>query len=129
MIATITSVKTNKSASFYELSALDTELKMLCVAEASSLKPLECVRLGVKAIDVAVSLTPTFSTSISNCLECEIVSLNVGEILATLVLRLGDDSVLESVISAHSARALKLKIGLKVYALIKATSFFIKEKI
>ncbi|BCX78913.1 molybdopterin-binding protein [Campylobacter sp. 19-13652] len=129
MLATVKSVKSTKGASFYELIGANAKLKMLIIGDNGALIPNERIRISVKSSDVAVALSPICDISISNCLKCEVVGLNVGEILATVTLRLDDESLIESIITASSARGLNLSIGLRVYALIKATSLFVKERI
>lgn len=128
MIASVKSVKSVKGASFYELGSACGEIKMLSVLSDEALERGDRVRLGVKSSDVVIAVSRVCDISISNCLECEIKELYVGDILATVTLRLSDESLLESIITANSAKVLNLKEKMRVYALLKATSFFIKEK-
>lgn len=129
MIAYLKSATVTDVASFYEFSSSVGDIKVLSVGENFGLKVGESVRLGVKSSDVAIATSRVENSSISNLLSAELVDIKIGKVLASVTLRLNDGSLLESIITANSASLLGLSSGIRVFALLKATSFYIKEKI
>jgi len=64
--------------------------------------------------------------SARNRLEGEIVELQLGGVMAHVVVRVGKN-LIESVITKRSADEMKLKIGDKVSAIIKSTEVMIEK--
>jgi molybdopterin-binding protein len=65
--------------------------------------------------------------SARNRLEGKVVELEVGDILAHIVVRVGEN-VIESVITKRSAEEMKLKVGDTVSAVIKSTEVMLEKK-
>ncbi len=65
--------------------------------------------------------------SARNRLEGKVIELEVGDILAHIVVRVGDN-VIESVITKRSADEMKLKVGDTVSAVIKSTEVMLEKK-
>ena len=65
--------------------------------------------------------------SARNRLEGKVVELEVGDILAHIVVRVGEN-VIESVITRRSAEEMKLKVGDTVSAVIKSTEVMLEKK-
>lgn len=101
---------------------------MVAIGIASKLELGEWVDCEVKSSDVIVSKTKLKDCSLSNEIECVIKEMEVGEILTSLVLG-AKDFTLNSIITSNSARRLNLKLGERVYAYIKATQIYIKERL
>jgi molybdopterin-binding protein len=64
--------------------------------------------------------------SARNQLEAEVVEVNLGDIMAHVVVRIGQSQV-ESVITRRSAEELALKKGDKVTAVIKSTEVMLQK--
>ena len=109
-------------------TASKQELFMVAIGIASKLELGEWVDCEVKSSDVIVSKTKLKDCSLSNEIECVIKEMEVGEILTSLVLG-AKDFTLNSIITSNSARRLNLKLEERVYAYIKATQIYIKERL
>ena len=64
--------------------------------------------------------------SARNHLKGEIVELQLGGVMAHVVIRVGEN-LIESVITKRSADEMKLKIGDKVSAIIKSTEVMLQK--
>ena len=64
--------------------------------------------------------------SARNCLKGEIVELQLGGVMAHVVVRVGEN-LIESVITKRSAEEMKLKIGDTVSAVIKSTEVMLQK--
>jgi molybdopterin-binding protein len=64
--------------------------------------------------------------SARNRLDGEIVELQLGGVMAHVVVRVGQN-LIESVITRRSAEEMKLKIGDKVSAVIKSTEVMLQK--
>lgn len=64
--------------------------------------------------------------SARNCLPGIIVELQVGGVMAHVVVKVGDN-LIESVITKRSADEMKLKIGDSVSAIIKSTEVMLEK--
>ena len=65
--------------------------------------------------------------SARNRLEGKITELQLGGVMAHVVIRVGDN-LIESVITKRSADEMKLKIGDKVSAIIKSTEVMLEKE-
>jgi molybdopterin-binding protein len=64
--------------------------------------------------------------SARNRLQGKIVELELGEVMAHVVVEVGDNLV-ESVITKRSAQEMKLKVGDTVSAIIKSTEVMLEK--
>ena len=64
--------------------------------------------------------------SARNRLEGEVTELQLGGVMAHVVVRVGKNSI-ESVITRRSAEEMKLKVGDKVAAVIKSTEVMLQK--
>jgi molybdopterin-binding protein len=64
--------------------------------------------------------------SARNRLEGKIVELQLGGVMAHVVIRVGENRI-ESVITKRSAEEMKLKVGDKVSAVIKSTEIMLEK--
>lgn len=82
--------------------------------------------LLIKESEIAVSKVKLDEISISNRLECEVVAIEKGEMLCELEMTF-DGIGLKSIITANSADRLGIKVGDKLYALIKANEIYLES--
>jgi molybdopterin-binding protein len=64
--------------------------------------------------------------SARNRLEVKVVEIEIGDVLAHVVMRVGKN-VIESVITKRSAEEMKLKVGDTVSAVIKSTEVMLEK--
>ncbi len=64
--------------------------------------------------------------SARNRLEGKVVEIEIGDVLAHVVMRVGKN-VIESVITKRSAEEMKLKVGDTVSAVIKSTEVMLEK--
>jgi molybdopterin-binding protein len=64
--------------------------------------------------------------SARNRLKGKIIELELGEVMAHVVVKVGDNLV-ESVITKRSAEEMKLKVGDTVSAIIKSTEVMLEK--
>jgi len=74
--------------------------------------------------DQAYSLPLTLSAR--NRLEGEVVEIQLGGVMAHVVMRVGRN-LIESVITKRSADEMKLKVGDKISAVIKSTEVMLEK--
>lgn len=65
--------------------------------------------------------------SARNRLECKVVEIQYGGVMAHVVVRVGKN-VVESVITKRSAEEMKIKIGDRVTAVVKATEVMLEKE-
>lgn len=69
---------------------------------------------------------PSMSLSARNRLRGKIAEIELGEIVAHVVIRVGSDTI-ESIITRRSADEMKLKVGDSVTAVIKSTEVMLEK--
>ncbi|RUM45044.1 MAG: hypothetical protein DSY46_03970 [Hydrogenimonas sp.] len=79
-----------------------------------------------KESEVAIAKDFSGSISLRNRLEGYIEKIVVGDLLAEVTLKVGDDTIV-SIISRRACDAMKLKVGDHVTALIKANEMTLME--
>ena len=84
------------------------------------------VKLNCKSSHIAIAKNFSGEVSYSNKLNCEIVSLENGELLSCIHLKIFD-TILESIITVNSSKKMGLKVGDNVTAFIKASELSISE--
>lgn len=127
MLASISSILRGDEASFYELLSPIGTINMISLYSHDALQKGANILIGIRPLDVAISLSPISDSSITNCIFCKIDDIKIDYVLCSLRLDFGLNIQLESVISAMSAKKLNLKVGDEVYAIFKATSVFIRS--
>jgi molybdopterin-binding protein len=83
---------------------------------------LPCRRDFVRLLGLFLDMT----LSARNRLEGEIVELQLGGVMAHVVVRVGEN-LIESVITRRSAEEMKLKIGDRIAAVIKSTEVMLQK--
>ena len=99
---------------------------LLIFEDYSSVVEGEEVYLLIKESEVALSKSLPLDISISNCIQCTVESINIGEILCESQLVFGEQRI-SSIITSDSAKRLGLGIGDTVYALIKANEIYLER--
>jgi molybdopterin-binding protein len=84
------------------------------------------VTLRTKATNIAIAKELQGMLSYSNQLKVSIQAIEMGSLLCSVKL-LFEDTVLESIITADSAKRMQLKVGENVTALIKSSDLAIAE--
>ena len=102
------------------------ELKMMGLELPQNIKQNTQVILTCKATNIAIAKTSDTMLSFSNQLCVTIKAIEMGELLCSLALSY-DEAVLESIITADSAKRMNLKVGESVTALIKSSDLSIAE--
>src|ERR1700680_2053429 len=107
----------SKSGAGEQLAMLETPARW---RPRPSDKPL---RVTSNLISITLS---GMTLSARNRLEGEVVELQLGGVMAHVVVRVGENLV-ESVITKRSVEEMKLKIGAKVAAVIKSTEVMLQK--
>ena len=66
--------------------------------------------------------------SARNMLKGEIVSLEVGAVMASVKIRIGTQEIVTSIITKDSVTEMGLAIGDKVFAVVKATEVMVAKQ-
>ena len=87
----------------------------------------EFTQIG-SALDSANDQAYSFAMTLSarNRLEGEVVEIQLGGVMAHVVMRVGKN-LIESVITKRSADEMKLKVGDKISAVIKSTEVMLEK--
>ena len=102
------------------------ELKMMGLELPQNIEQNTAVMLTCKATNIAIAQKSDTMLSFSNQLPVTIQTIEMGELLCSLLLSY-DTTVLESIITADSAKRMQLKVGDTVTALIKSSDLSITE--
>ena len=107
----------------YCLTELDFAGQSLTMPLDDALAPGDEVRVRIRARDVAVATARPEHLSIRNVLEAEIIELveDPGSAFAELLLQIGDQR-LRSRVTRLAVASLGLKLGQRVFALIKSVT-------
>ena len=84
------------------------------------------VKLTCKSAHIAIAKNFSGKVSYSNKLDCVIDTIENGELLSYIHLKIFD-TILESIITVNSSTKMDLKVGDKVTAFIKASELSISE--
>jgi len=126
MNAKVDSLKSMQNLAIVRFRFGEYFLEMMSLGVHSKVKPGSEVLLGVKATAITLAKDFEGSISTSNRLECSVKSVNNGELLSSIELRIGD-ATLESVITKEASLAMDLQVDDKVMILIKASDLSILE--
>lgn len=124
--AVITSQRHHGGLGSIETLCGNKAFKLLVFEKQKNRENGDSVYLIIKESEIAVSKTNQNDISISNRIESTITNLNKGEILCEIELEF-DGHKLVSIITIESAERLDLKIGDKVYAMIKANEIYLED--
>jgi len=125
-IATVSKIQNCDSLNVVEFNFHKLNLSMMSLDLNAKVKIGSRVKLLVKPTHIALAKEFSGEVSYSNQLPATIVSLENGTLLSSIELELFD-AKLESVITLNSSKRMKLKIGDRVMAFIKASDLSIGE--
>jgi molybdopterin-binding protein len=122
----IEDIKTNAQLSIVTFRSKEHTLKMMSLELDKKTTEAKELILTTKASSIAIAKDFSGVLSYSNQLDVVIVSMEMGELLCSLELAF-EDTTLESVITADSAKRMDLKVNERVKALIKSSDISIAE--
>ncbi|MDQ1338799.1 MAG: hypothetical protein QG617_1767 [Campylobacterota bacterium] len=125
IIAKVTNIKNIDSLNIVEFDSKGQKLTMMSLELFGNIKPLSKVILTCKASSIGVAKNLSGELSYSNRLDCTLESVQTGELLCTLSLKISEDTTLESIITKASVDRMNLRLGDKLEALIKASDLSI----
>ena len=124
--ATVVSIQNVQDLTQVTFTTTAGELKMMGLELPQNIEQNTPVSLSCKATNIAIAKRSDSMLSFSNQLPVTIQAIEMGELLCSLLLRY-DTTVLESIITADSAKRMQLKVGETVTALIKSSDLSIAE--
>ena len=124
--AQITKIETHEALTIVTFATQEHQLKMMSLELREDVQETSQVTLRTKATNIAIAKELQGMLSYSNQLKVSIESIDMGRLLCSVKL-LFEDAVLESIITADSAKRMQLKVGENVTALIKSSDLAIAE--
>ena len=128
IIATVSKIQNCDSLNIVNFDFNGTPLSMMSLELNEKIQIGTKVKLNCKSSHIAIAKNFSGEVSYSNKLDCVIQSLDNGELLCCLHLKIFD-TVLESIITVNSSHKMNLQVGDNVTAFIKASELSIAEVI
>mgnify|MGYP000057664616 CR=1 FL=1 len=127
-IATIKKIQSIDNLNIVEFDFCGLTLKMMSLDLNDDVKIGKKVKLSVKPSNISIAKNLTGEISLSNQIVATIQSLENGQLLTSVILKI-NDTILESIITVDSSKRMNLQIGEVVTILIKASNLSIEEVI
>jgi molybdopterin-binding protein len=127
-IATIKKIQSIDNLNIVEFEFDGLTLKMMSLDLNDDVKIGKKVKLSVKPSNISIAKNLTGEISLSNKIVATIESLENGQLLTSVILKI-NDTILESIITVDSSKRMNLQIGEVVTILIKASNLSIEEVI
>ena len=127
-IATIKKIQTIDNLNIVEFEFNGLTLKMMSLDLNDDVKIGKKVKLSVKPSNISIAKNLSGEISLSNKIVATIQSLENGQLLTSVILKI-NDTILESIITVDSSKRMNLQIGEVVTILIKASNLSIEEVI
>lgn len=127
-IATIKKIQSVDNLNIVEFEFDGLTLKMMSLDLNDDVKIGKKVKLSVKPSNISIAKNLTGEISLSNKIVATIQSLENGQLLTSVILKI-NDTILESIITVDSSKRMNLQIGEVVTILIKASNLSIEEVI
>jgi molybdopterin-binding protein len=121
--AKVTNINNFENLNLVEFSYNNFNLSMVSLELAKNIKIGTIVNLSVKSTQIAISREISKNISYSNQIKDKIKNIDNGEILSSITLRSG----LESIITLNSSKKMNLQNNEEVILLIKETELSILE--
>lgn len=127
-IATIKEIQSIDNLNIVEFEFDGLTLKMMSLDLNDDVKIGKKVKLSVKPSNISIAKNLSGEISLSNKIVATIQSLENGQLLTSVILKI-NDTILESIITVDSSKRMNLQIGEVVTILIKASNLSIEEVI
>ena len=125
-IASIKKINSVDNLNIVEFDFNGLTLKMMSLDLNDDVKIGKKVKLSVKPSNISIAKNLTGEISLSNKIVATIQSLENGQLLTSVILKI-NDTLLESIITVDSSKRMNLQIGESVTILIKASNLSIEE--
>ena len=125
-IASIKKINSVDNLNIVEFDFNGLTLKMMSLDLNDDVKIGKKVKLSVKPSNISIAKNLTGEISLSNKIVATIQSLENGQLLTSVILKI-NDTILESIITVDSSKRMNLQIGEVVTILIKASNLSIGE--
>ena len=128
LVATIKKINSVDNLNIVEFDFNGLTLKMMSLDLNDDVKIGKKVELSVKPSNISIAKNLIGEISLSNQIVATIQSLENGQLLTSVILKI-NDTLLESIITVDSSKRMNLQIGEVVTILIKASNLSIEEVI
>ena len=126
LAARVKNIRNYQNLNIVEFDFSNTILKMMSLDLNKNIIVGKKVELLIKPTNIIISKGEIGEISLSNRLHATIKTLNNGELLSSILLKI-DDYTLESIITKDSSLAMNLKENDIITALIKASDISISK--
>ena len=126
LVATIKKINSVDNLNIVEFDFNGLTLKMMSLDLNDDVKIGKKVELSVKPSNISIAKNLIGEISLSNQFVATIQSLENGQLLTSVILKI-NDTLLESIITVDSSKRMNLQIGEVVTILIKASNLSIGE--
>ena len=126
LVATIKKINSIDNLNIVEFDFHGLTLKMMSLDLNDDVKIGKKVELSVKPSNISIAKNLIGEISLSNQIVATIQSLENGQLLTSVILKI-NDTLLESIITVDSSKRMNLQIGEVVTILIKASNLSIGE--
>lgn len=126
IVATIKNIRSVDNLNIVDFDFDGIELKMMSLGLNKDVEISKKVKLSVKPTNIFLSKDISTNMSISNKIVATIDSIENGQLLSSIILKVGD-IFLESIITVDSSKRMNLQKNDELAILIKASDLFIEE--
>ena len=126
LVATIKKINSIDNLNIVEFDFHGLTLKMMSLDLNADIQVGKKVKLSVKPTNISIAKNLIGEISLSNQIVATIQSLENGQLLTSVILKI-NDTILESIITVDSSKRMNLQIGESVTILIKASNLSIAE--
>lgn len=124
--ARVTEIRRTENITIVSFDAQGTPMRMMALGLNLPMAAGTEVVLGIKATNIALAKELRGDLSISNRLETVVAAVENGALLASVTLLFGT-TPMECITTVEASRAMTLKTGDRVTALIKASELSVLE--
>jgi len=126
IVATIKNIRSVDNLNIVDFDFEGIDLKMMSLGLNKDVEISKKVKLSVKPTNIFLSKDISTNMSISNKIVATIDSIENGQLLSSIILKVGD-IFLESIITVDSSKRMNLQENDELAILIKASDLFIEE--